>query len=479
METLINRNADVSVRTDDGRTVLVTAAMNREESMFQLLLAIPAIAALVNARGGNGWTALVYAVVRNYASYVDALLAAGADPNTVDNEGSTPLMMCFDVEIAKRLIDGGANVAASSNGGFTALMIATAMLNFDMMKLLLSAPGVPPGYIDAQDRGGITALIHASTSGSTASVEALIAAGADVHLARASGHTALHLASNVDIARLLWNAGGRDSIANDGDNILATACKRNKPDVVEFLLQRGLDINQVHQGKTALMRTVAQGHVDVLRVLLAADPPVDLDWQSAGGYTALFIAILVGNKPEIVRMLLAHGASVDIFGDDRLSILMIAVTTGKLEMVNELLQVQSPTLLNARGHDGQVALHLAVDKNYLLIVDALIAAGADPNIASDDGYTPLMTSRSAEMSRRLIDGGADVNACRPDGTTVLMFTPTMDNGDISLAALLIERGADDHCHWLASGHKPAEYERTNSVVLGCSRKSPDGNKMSP
>jgi ankyrin repeat protein len=186
------------------------------------------------------------------------------------------------------------------------------------------------------------------------------------------------------------------------------------------------------------MRAALQGHLDVIRVLLAADPPAEVNQRDVIGRTALYHAV-DNNHPLAVRMLLAHGANVDGTGT---LLLMLTIEKGYLEVVEELLRVLPLALLNGRTMNGTTALMAAVNKNFPYLVDTLLAAGANPNIAMNDGYTPLMTARNADMARRLLYGGADVDARYQDGTTALMFAASDDSKDPSLVALLLERGAD-------------------------------------
>jgi ankyrin repeat protein len=346
-----------------------------------------------------------------------------------------------DASLVALLLARGADVNKPRSDGCNALMLAVRKDRVDIVKLLLRAPSAPPGFIDTQADNGITALIGASINGATAAVEALIVAGANVHLSMHSDRTALHLAGNADVARLLWDAGARDTLDNDGANTLRSACARNKPDVVEFLLQRGLDVNALHLNKTPLMHTAMVGHLDVLRVLLAADPPAEVDRQSPDGNTALLLAVLEENL-EVVKLLLAHGANIDVTMLDGTTALMVAAATNHLEVLEELLLARPPTLLDARAQDGRTALYFAVRSNFPRIVDALLAAGADPNIANNQVLTPLMVARDADMAQRLLDGGADVNACSPTVGTALTMAAADTDKDASLVALLLARGAD-------------------------------------
>jgi len=73
----------------------------------------------------------------------------------------------------------------------------------------------------------------------------------------------------------------------------------------------------------------------------------------------------------------------------------------------------------------------------------LFAGGADPNLASANGQTPLMMASArgcVEAMRLLIEKGAEVNQRDGAGETALMFACASGNPDA--ARLLIDRGAD-------------------------------------
>ena len=75
--------------------------------------------------------------------------------------------------------------------------------------------------------------------------------------------------------------------------------------------------------------------------------------------------------------------------------------------------------------DGYTALHIAAQNDKLLaIIRALIATGANPNIANNNGNTPLLMAVKAavkagdiRISRILIDVGSDVNIPYLSGDT--------------------------------------------------------------
>jgi Ankyrin repeat len=78
--------------------------------------------------GANGWTPLYHAIHKNQRWAVDALIRGGADVNQVATS-VTPLMMAVgngQLQIARRLLDAGANPRAVTDGGVSALSIAVS-----------------------------------------------------------------------------------------------------------------------------------------------------------------------------------------------------------------------------------------------------------------------------------------------------------------------------------------------------------------
>ena len=64
-------------------------------------------------------------------------------------------------------------------------------------------------------------------------------------------------------------------------------------------------------------------------------------------------------------------------------------------------------------------------QGHLELAGKLLAAGADPNIARDDGASPLFLACEkghTEVARKLLNAGADPHFARADGTTPLTMT---------------------------------------------------------
>ncbi len=99
--------------------------------------------------------------------------------------------------------------------------------------------------------------------------------------------------------------------------------------------------------------------------------------------------------------------------------------------------------MNAAASDGSTALHWAVHRDALDVVDLLLAAGANPKAANRYGVTPLSlaaTNGNARIVERLLRGGGDPNTALPGGETVLMTAAR--TGDVAVLKALIEANAD-------------------------------------
>ncbi|MBD0326776.1 MAG: ankyrin repeat domain-containing protein, partial [Pyrinomonadaceae bacterium] len=107
-----------------------------------------------------------------------------------------------------------------------------------------------------------------------------------------------------------------------------------------------------------------------------------------------------------------------------------------------------------RDELGQTALFSAVGQKKFSVAKKLLDLNADPNIATNEGRTPLMAvikrgysasynkrdDESREMIKILLDKGANVNATDADGTTPLMEAASV--GDHETIKALLSRGAD-------------------------------------
>jgi ankyrin repeat protein len=182
------------------------------------------------------------------------------------------------------------------------------------------------------------------------------------------------------------------------------------------------------------LSAVTQG--DALRVkeMLSKEPSL-AQVRDDRGVSAILKATYYGKK-DVLAVLLASGAELNVFE---------AAATGQTDRVRLFISANTG-LVNAFSSDGFTPLGLAVFFGHRDATEALLAAGAEVNLASRESMkvTPLQSAaagRRLEIARLLIDHGANVNASQPDmGFTALHEAAS--NGDIEFAKLLLDHGAD-------------------------------------
>lgn len=160
---------------------------------------------------------------------------------------------------------------------------------------------------------------------------------------------------------------------------------------------------------------------------------------------------------DIVMLLLNNGADVNIKSSYGNTALMSAIEFKRLDIVIELLHRNVD--VNAITNFGSTALHTATSyyKQYnenecvisCVMVELLLAKGADVNAKDYEGKTPLRNAASKghiELVKMLINAGADVNIMSIKGRTALhkAMNPYMkyQNENIEVIKLLLENGAN-------------------------------------
>jgi ankyrin repeat protein len=243
---------------------------------------------------------------------VNVLLDAGADPN----DGVTlPLSASAgDIPVLEALRARGANVDQRwASDGSTALYAILHWSRTTDGVLWLLAHGADPNAVFSENGGGETPLHVAARASDVPVVEAMVAHGADIERKRADGRTPYAVAElngNRAVADWLLTHGASPELL-DVDRLVA-ACSRGDRAEAEALLARnpGLKTEITDDHYHALHQAAERNDVRALETMLAAgfDPNRP---DASIGKTALHSAAMEG-WPDAVRVLLAHGASVDV-----------------------------------------------------------------------------------------------------------------------------------------------------------------------
>jgi ankyrin repeat protein len=195
-------------------TSLLAAAAKGDAGEIRALVAK---GAKVDVRDGYRRTPLHVAAYGKHHEAMRALVAAGADPNALERDRYdivTIAAVANDVPTLKVALELGCsakNVTSRYDG--TALIAAAHLGHAEVVRTLIKA-GAPLNHVNNL---GWTALIEAIVLGDggarhTDTLNALVAAGADVNLADRNGQTPLTLArrrGHAEMVRILERAGAR------------------------------------------------------------------------------------------------------------------------------------------------------------------------------------------------------------------------------------------------------------------------------
>jgi uncharacterized protein len=439
-------------------TRLANAAMSGDKAAVRALLNQQAD---VNGAQGDGMTALHWAAFKDDVELAQMLLKAGADVKAATRVGNiTPLFMAStngNALLIDALIKAGANAKAAKTNGTTALMLAAASGSADAVKTLVDA-GADANARDHQN--GQTALMFAAAENRPAAIKALAARGADLN-------------ATSKVISLV----GKPRYDDDGNVI------KDPPPGQGGRAGRGPLSGM--GGLTALHYAARNGHADAVRALVEAG--ADLNTISASDKTSPMLIAITNGHYDVARFLLDHGANPNLADESGLAPLYAAVDaewaplgwapnpitgqekTTHLELMKALLAKGADP--NARlikklwfrslTHDqhwvttaGATAFWRAAQSSDVPAMRILVDGGADPNIPSIEGTTPLIAAAGvgwgANFHRNLPDAwvdavryclalGLDPNAKDVNGYTAVHGAAY--RGDNEMIKLLVESGA--------------------------------------
>jgi ankyrin repeat protein len=312
------------------------------------------------------------------------------------------------------LLDAGADVNAADSLGATALHHAAAAGKDGVIELLLSTRGVD---MQMKDYEGMIPLEHAVASWSEPAIRLLLkeylknpppAAGIT------QGFAAKKLmlfedwcakeASDAITRSLL--AGAAEQNHDDLKSAFLWAELRNDPSIASLLVGgiaqlSELDPNPTHTLTALLDWAAEEGHELAVKSLLTkADPKVADKWGATSLHRAAF-----GGHVNVIQLLLDRVAEAQL----RSAALFIAAWKGHEDTAKIL--IDHGVDLEAKNEDGQTALHWAIiGGDY---------AGIETLMAPEMGKRPKTRKVNQDMIKLLLDRGANVNARSGVGHTAL------------------------------------------------------------
>jgi ankyrin len=420
---------------------------------------------------------------------VRALLVGGADVNAPQGDGMTALHWAAfnaDHTLTRLVLGARADVTATTRvGAITPLWLAASDGSAAVIEALVAAKA----NVNIATSTGATPLMGAATSGSVDAVRVLLDHGAFVNAREtANGQTALMFAAwenRADVIRLLVERGAHTGLTSWVVSMIEPRFD-DDGNPVPSRRPRAPGANSVMGGMTALLYAAREGHQEAVRALVESGANID---HVAGGEgsTPMVIAIANGHY-TVAKYLLDTGADPNLANIDGLAPVYATINmrfapvswapnpptdqeeVDAVQLLAALLDAGadpnariarglwfSPTSHNRLWIDpaGASPFWRASQASDVESMRLLLAAGADPDVSTFDGTTPLMVaagigwrgnfSQNAPDSwmravHLLAEIGADVNAVDSSGYTALHGAAALGNDE--MVEFLVARGAN-------------------------------------
>ena len=238
-----------------------------------------------------------------------------------------------------------------------------------------------------------------------------IQSGADVNRAQPDGTSPLLWAvdrTEYEVAEALIAKKANVNATNEfGVSPLTEAARLSNARLVKMLLDAGAKVDSANpDGETALMTAISGGDFSVVQMLVNAGANVNTIEKFHNQTPLMYAAAASRNASKMVKLLLSKGADVK----------------PRALYTDWPSQVTSEPRAQYRSVGGLNALLYAARNGCYPCVEDLIAAGADVNLPTPEGITPLMIAldnQHNDVAKLLMDKGANLNVWDWWGRTAL------------------------------------------------------------
>lgn len=388
---------------------------------------------------------LVYACEHKREKDVQRLLREGRNPNAKGKGQQRPLDVAIrsrHLGIVRALLEGKAHLTPD------ALHLTadhqSAEMHHSVLRVLIAARAP----LDSLRKGdspfdGMTALQQACIHGSTEVVQLLLSARANIKAQSTGGETALHLATNYDIAMALFNAKADAGILDkSGAKALYRAAENGLDSVTRAFFDAGVIPKEDWESTNKLMRIVH------------AQPPCSCEDKK--------LRFAVWEVGHAIDEYIAEGANpnqANIFG---FTPLHLAAWRNNLEGVRGLLRCKAHPDPTASDEEAVTPMHLAAENSGVDVVLHLVEASADINRKCGMNQQSALHAASllgdVDMVRGLILSSAALDECDADGETPLHLAAFA--GQSKTAQLLLVANASVGQHD-GSGNTPFHLAASN------------------
>jgi len=215
--------------------------------------------------------------------------------------------------------------------------------------------------------------------------------------------------------------------------------KNNNIEVVKFLLEKGIDLNNPdYKGNLPIFYAIEYNNIGLLKLLIESG--ADLNLKNAKGETMLMLAA-ISDQLELIKMLVEKGININIQDNEGKTSVIYAIQNNKNEAFEML--IESGADITLKDNTGKTALMFAITLEQLEVIKLLVEKSSNINLQDNEGKTPLMyaiQNKQNEAAKILIENDADINLKDDAGRTTLMYAAI--SGQSEIIKLLLEKVSD-------------------------------------
>ncbi|XP_033625691.1 poly [ADP-ribose] polymerase tankyrase-like [Asterias rubens] len=444
-------------------TPLMLAARQGHFDLAQIL--IEEMEAIIEKRDKIKRTALMLACMNGHYPIVTLLLRKGADPNTKDSSGNTPIHYAAAYgwwHCLKLLLKAGGDPNILNDWKNPPLGIAYLKGHLGCTDLLLDQPNV---NVNFRDDNGSTLLLRTCNQkmymDTVKSFMYLIKKGADVKAVDLDGDNALHLIMSAtsepnyysapEVVKFLMEKGCDPTAKNkSGKTPIFIALEKGMTGLLKLLVSKGdripLDVGVRQFGDNTLhhLATNCKTQDQSSLIQLIADMeqengpiPMDTDDDQGSKVTTLEEAAKMKNHyrcTPLLRCIVVNRQ--DLSNENVCKTLQALITLCKSDIntyetvqdeptkvqcypLNILVKERPSTALSmilecnpkldVRCFDGNTPLIHAIQSNQCANAKTLLSMGADPNASETNALLLAVKQNMTELIPDLLAKGADVN----------------------------------------------------------------------
>jgi ankyrin repeat protein len=161
--------------------------------------------------------------------------------------------------------------------------------------------------------------------------------------------------------------------------------------LIRALVEKGADINKIYSEEgTPLVYAIRKPSVAQVKILLECGAKPDIPVRDI--YPLCFAVL--SNKPELVRLLLEHGAEIEQTNERSLSALHMAAQIKNADILDVLLEAGADPNFS---YYGSTALHAAAAVGNLKSARKLLAKGANPALLDSAGKTAAQIAEEKHL----------------------------------------------------------------------------------